>query len=70
MGAGNELVRVVSWAFGDPDGLFEAQSDEAREEEGAEGVDMEGHEVFGFGGIRGAILVVDEGVARVVWVPG
>lgn len=70
MGAGNELVRVEGWAFGDPDGLFEAQSDEAGEEERAEGVDMEGHEVFGFGGTRDASLVFDEGVAWVVWVPG
>ena len=33
-------------AFANLDGLFESQGDEAGEEEGAEGVDVEGHEVF------------------------
>ncbi len=40
---------------GNLDGLFESQGNEAREEEGAKGVDLEGNEVFGDGGAGGAI---------------
>ena len=40
---------------GNLDGLFESQGDEAGEEEEAEGVDVEGNEVFGYGGAGGAI---------------
>ena len=45
---------------GDLDGLFESQGDEAGEEEGAEGVDVEGYEVLGDGGAGGAWGWVDE----------
>lgn len=61
---------VVGWAPGDPDGLLEAQGDEAGEEEGAEGVHVEGHEVLGDGGAGDAGLVHDEGVGGVGRVPG
>lgn len=37
----------------DAEGLFEAQSDEAREEERRKGVDMEGDYIFGDGGVEG-----------------
>lgn len=58
---------------GDPDGLLEAQGDEAGEEEGAEGVDVEGDEVFGdlaSGGAGGVVVWVDEAVGGVGGVPG
>ena len=40
---------------GNLDSLFESQGEEAGEEEGAEGVDVEGNEVFGDDGASGAI---------------
>lgn len=55
--------------IGDPNGLFDAQGDEAGEEEGAEGVDVEGDEVLGDFGGGGAGLIGDEPVGGVVGVP-
>jgi len=52
------------------DGLLEGEGDKAGEKEGAEGVDVEGHEVLGYrrGGRAGGIG--DEAVGGVVGVPG
>lgn len=44
--ADQKLGRVVGGAPSNPEGLLDAQSDEAGKEEGAEGVDMEVDEVF------------------------
>ena len=55
--------------LGDPDGLLEAECDEAGEKEGAEGVDVEGDDVLGYLGRGGAVQVVDEAVVRVGRVP-
>lgn len=54
----------------DPDSLLEAESDQAGEEEGAEGVDVVGDEVALDGGAGGAPRVPVEGVVRVPRVPG
>ncbi|GMN41393.1 hypothetical protein TIFTF001_010621 [Ficus carica] len=55
----------------DPDGLLDPDGDEAGEEERAEGVHVEGHEVLGDGGAGVAAVVggVDEGVGGVLGVP-
>lgn len=52
------------------DGLLEGEGNEAGEEEGAEGVDMEGDEVLGDGRGGGAVGIGDETVGGVVGVPG
>lgn len=49
----------LAGVLGDPDGLLEAQSYEAGEEKGAEGVDVEGDEAFADVGSCCAIRVVD-----------
>lgn len=49
--------------------LLEGEGDQAGEEEGAEGVDVEGDEVALDGGARGAPGVRVEGVVRVPRVP-
>ena len=50
----NTSPPLTATCAGDLDGLFESQGDEAGEEEGAEGVDVEGYEVLGDGGAGGA----------------
>ena len=50
---------VVSGAPADPNPLLESDGDEAGEEEGAEGVDMEGDKVFGDFRTRVAVRVID-----------
>lgn len=54
----------------EPHGLFEAQSDEAREEEGGEGVDVEGDEILRHARRRVAVRVGHEAVRWVGGVPG
>ncbi|PON56525.1 LOW QUALITY PROTEIN: hypothetical protein PanWU01x14_180930 [Parasponia andersonii] len=65
-----EPGRVVGGAPADPNPLLEPDGDQAGEEEGAEGVDVEGDEVFGDLGAWVAARVVDERVIRVGRVPG
>ncbi|CAB4270860.1 unnamed protein product [Prunus armeniaca] len=70
---GEELGRVVGRGSGDPDGLLEGDGDEAGEEEGAEGVHVEGHEVLrdaGPGAAGGGVVYLNQGVVRVVGIPG
>lgn len=55
--------------FGDPDGLFEAQSNKAGEEEGAEGVDMEADEILRDLWASYAFWIIDETIARVGGLP-
>lgn len=67
---GEELdVVVEGGGGGEAEGLLEGQGDEAGEEEGAEGEDVEGHQVFCDGGGGGAGGVGDEAVVGVVGVP-
>lgn len=54
---------------GKADGLFECESDETGEEEGAERVDMEGDEIFGDGGGWSAGGIGVEVVGWIVRVP-
>lgn len=68
MGQQDDLVHLA--ASGDSNGLLDAQSDEAGEEERTERVDMEGDEVFSYSGCGVAKRVGDEAVVGVVGVPG
>ena len=54
----------------EPHDLFESQRDEAREEEGGEGVDVEGDEILRHACRRVAVRVGHEAVRRVGGVPG
>lgn len=66
-----ERPGVVVTGAGDPDGLLESQGDEAGEEEGAKGVDVEGDEVLGDLGGGQAVRVEVEGLGGGVGgVPG
>lgn len=66
---GENLGGVVGGDPGEADPLLEAQCDEAGEEEGAEGVHVERHEVLGDGGVGSAVWILDEGVGAVAGVP-
>lgn len=69
---GIDPSREVGERGGDvePHGLFEAQGDEAGEEEGGEGVDVEGDEILRHACRRGAVRVGHEAVGWVGGVPG
>ncbi|CAK9171818.1 unnamed protein product [Ilex paraguariensis] len=63
---------AVMVQFGESNGLFESQSNEAGKEEGAERVDVKGDKVLGNFRPGNAIRVgvkVDEAVVMVCWVP-
>lgn len=69
---GENLGGVVGGDPGEADPLLEAQCDEAREEEGAERVHVERHQVLGDGGAGSAgvgFRILDEGVGAVGGVP-
>ncbi|KAK9913649.1 hypothetical protein M0R45_037459 [Rubus argutus] len=67
---GENLCGVVGGDPGEADPLLEAQCDEAGEEEAAEGVHVECHEVLGDGWVGSAVVwIVDEGVGAVARVP-
>lgn len=60
---------VEGGGAGEADGLLEREGDETGEEEGAEGVDVEGDEVLGDGGGGSARRIGVETVLRIVRVP-
>lgn len=69
---GENLGWVIGGDPGEADPLLEAQCDEAGEEEGAERVHVERHEVLGDGGAGSAgvgFRILDEGVGGVGGVP-
>jgi len=62
----------VIWSFSDPDSLFKSESDQAREEKGAEWVHVEGDQIFSdFGAWRAGdgVIGANKSVGGISWVP-